>query len=125
MRLVENWMCAGWALPTFSFLFLFFFCEHGAVDPDDIPFMPTLYLILFLYFSHYPCFNAKRVLSLNPNFSYSGSAIKLLLLFAVIIFPYTYVYKDIHMYVKKKTKNCIWVSIYCVLCVDPLDELSN
>lgn len=30
-----------------SHIFFFFFGEHGAVDPDDIPFMPILYLILF------------------------------------------------------------------------------
>lgn len=51
MRLVENRMCGGWALPNIFFslffhlflIFFFFFCQHGAVDPDDIPFMPILY----------------------------------------------------------------------------------
>lgn len=100
-RIVENRMRGGQALPNIFFLsFYFFFCQHGAVDPDDIPFMPILDLnTFFFWYNHYPCFHAKQMVRSNPILSYYGSAIKLLSLFAVIIFPYTYVYRYMHMYV--------------------------
>lgn len=56
MRLVETRMRGeDGRFPTFSFLsfpliFFFFFCQHGAVDPDDIPFMPILDFNSFFFF---------------------------------------------------------------------------
>lgn len=35
------WKLDVWALPDISFSL--FFCVHGAVELDDIPFMPILY----------------------------------------------------------------------------------
>lgn len=92
----ETWMkkigCVGdGRFPSFLFFILSFFCQHGAVDPDDIPFHFFVLQSISLL--------SRKAVKLYPILSYYGSAMKLLLLFAAIIFPYTYVYKYIHMYV--------------------------